>query len=86
MSELVFLFSVNADIQTGYEFYEAIQSGRGEIFMRHLDVTWLSGSFSHRPMLGAHQSPQRIPQLRDRWDRWRFCALAGIGGACILIP
>ena len=38
MSELVFLFSADADIQTAYEFYEAYQVGRGEIFMRHLDA------------------------------------------------
>ena len=38
MSELVFLFSADADIQTAYEFYEAYQVGRGEVFMRHLDV------------------------------------------------
>lgn len=38
MSELVFLLSADADIQTGYDFYEAYQSGRGELFMRHLDL------------------------------------------------
>jgi len=38
VSELVFLFSADADIQTAYEFYEAFQEGRGEVFMRHLDV------------------------------------------------
>jgi toxin ParE1/3/4 len=38
VSELVFLFSADADIQTAYEFYEAYQAGRGEVFMRHLDV------------------------------------------------
>jgi toxin ParE1/3/4 len=40
VSEIVFLFSADADIQTAYEFYEACQSGRGEIFMRHLDATF----------------------------------------------
>ena len=38
MSELVFLLSADADIQTGLEFYEAYQAGRGELFMRHLDL------------------------------------------------
>lgn len=38
MNDLVFLFSADSDIQTAYEFYEAVQSGRGEVFMRHLDV------------------------------------------------
>ena len=40
MSELVFLLAADADIQTAYEFYEACQTGRGEIFMRHLDVAF----------------------------------------------
>ena len=40
MSELVFLFSADADIQAAYEFYEAYQAGRGEVFMRHLDVAF----------------------------------------------
>ena len=40
MSELVFLFSADADIQSGYEFYEAVQAGRGEVFMRHLDMAF----------------------------------------------
>ena len=38
MSELVFLLSADADIQSAYEFYEAYQEGRGEVFMRYLDM------------------------------------------------
>ena len=38
MSELVFLLSAEADIQAAYEFYEAIQVRRGEVFMRCLDA------------------------------------------------
>ena len=38
MSELVFLFSADADIQSAYDFYEAYQAGRGEVFMHHLDA------------------------------------------------
>ena len=38
VSELVFLYSADADIQAAYEFYEASQEGRGEVFMRHLDM------------------------------------------------
>ena len=38
MSELVFLFSAEADIQAAYEFYEACQPGKGEVFMRHADA------------------------------------------------
>ncbi len=40
MSELVFLLSADGDIQRAYEFYEAYQAGRGEVFMRHLDVAF----------------------------------------------
>jgi len=40
VSDLIFLFSADADIQSAYEFYEAVQPGRGEVFMRHLDVAF----------------------------------------------
>ena len=40
MSELVFLFSADADIQAAYEFYEAYQTVRGEVFLRHLDLAF----------------------------------------------
>ena len=40
MSELVFLLVTDSDIQTAYEFYEGCQNGRGEVFMRHLDVAF----------------------------------------------
>ena len=40
MSELVFLFSADADIQTAFEFYETCQAGRGAVFMRYLDVAF----------------------------------------------
>src|SRR5215207_5333276 len=40
VSELVFLLSAETDIQAAFEFYEAFQAGRGEIFMRHLDVAF----------------------------------------------
>lgn len=40
MSELVFLLSADVDIQNAYEFYEAYQVGRGEVFIRHLDLAF----------------------------------------------
>jgi toxin ParE1/3/4 len=40
VSEIVFLFSADSDIQTAFEFYEAVQPGRGEVFMRHLDAAF----------------------------------------------
>src|ERR1043165_3930625 len=40
MAELVFLLSADIDIQRAYEFYEDYQTGRGVIFMRHLDASF----------------------------------------------
>ena len=40
VSELVVLFSADADIQTAFEFHEGFQAGRGEVFMRDLDVAF----------------------------------------------
>ena len=37
---LFFLFSADADIQSAFDFYEAFQEGRGEVFMRHLDAAF----------------------------------------------
>lgn len=42
MAELVFLLSADIDIQKAYEFYENYQTGRGIVFMQHLDA-----AFSH---------------------------------------
>lgn len=60
MSELVFLFSADADIQTAYDFYESVQSGRGEVFMRHLDVEF--GHLRAFPEIAPvfHQSHRRL--------------------------
>ena len=60
MSELVFLLSADADIQTAYEFHEAVQSGRGEVFMRHLDVAF--GQIRNFPSIAPlfHESYRRL--------------------------
>lgn len=60
MSELVFLFSADADIQSAYEFYERYQSGRGELFMRHLDVIF--GRLREFPEMAPlfHESYRRL--------------------------
>jgi plasmid stabilization system protein ParE len=42
VAELVFLLSADIDIQRAYEFHEEYQSGRGVVFMHHLDL-----AFSH---------------------------------------
>ena len=59
MNELVFLFSADVDIQAGYEFYEGLQEGRGEVFMRHLDV-----AFSQLRVF-----PAAAPVFHDRYRR-----------------
>jgi toxin ParE1/3/4 len=38
VSELVLLYSADADIQRAYERYEEFQEGRGTVFMLHLDA------------------------------------------------
>ena len=60
MSELIFLLSAEVDIQTAYEFYEAIQTGRGEVFMRHLDVAF--GQLRSFPEIAPmfHESYRRL--------------------------
>ncbi len=60
MSELVFLFSADADIQGAYEFCEAVQAGRGEVFMRHLDVAF--GQLRTFPEMAPvfHESYRRL--------------------------
>jgi len=39
-AELVFLFSAEADIQAAFNYYEGFQTGRGEVFMRHLNLAF----------------------------------------------
>lgn len=51
MSELIFLLAADADIQAAYEFYESCQSGRGEVFLRHLDAAF--GRLRTFPEIGA---------------------------------
>jgi plasmid stabilization system protein ParE len=38
MTDVVFLLSAEFDIQRAYDFYERFQEGRGDVFMRHLDI------------------------------------------------
>jgi toxin ParE1/3/4 len=40
VSELVFLLAAEVDIQAGYEFHEKCQPGRGDLFLRHLDLAF----------------------------------------------
>ncbi|SRR6266498_3790115 len=38
MIDLIFLLQADLDIQTAYNRFEEVQSGRGEVFMRQLDT------------------------------------------------
>jgi plasmid stabilization system protein ParE len=60
VSELVFLLSADADIQAGFEYYEAFQARRGEVFLRHLDVAF--GQLRAFPEIAPlfHQSYRRL--------------------------
>jgi plasmid stabilization system protein ParE len=40
MIELILLFRADQDIQTAFDRYEDHQTGRGEVFMRHLDAAF----------------------------------------------
>lgn len=59
MAELVFLLGADIDIQQAYDFYENFQSGRGGIFMRHLDV-----AFGH-----VRTFPESAPIFRGNYRR-----------------
>jgi toxin ParE1/3/4 len=64
VSELVFLYSADADIQIAHEFYEAYQAGRGEIFLRHLDMAF--GQLRRFPESGpTFQEPYRRLLIRQ---------------------
>jgi len=59
VKEIVFLFSADEDIQAAYEFYEDCQPGRGEVFMRLLDV-----GFTY-----VREFPQVGPVFKGRYRR-----------------
>ena len=59
MAELVFLLSADIEIQRAYESYENYQTGRGVVFMEHLDV-----AFSH-----LRQFPEIGPTFHRNYRR-----------------
>ena len=50
MSSLILLFQADSDIQSAFNRYEEIQSGRGEIFLRQLDLVF--GVVKRNPEIG----------------------------------
>ena len=59
VTDLVFLFSADADVQTAYNRYEDWQEGRGEVFLRHLDI-----SFAY-----LRRFPEIAPIFREPYRR-----------------
>src|SRR5688500_6766287 len=52
--DLVLLFQADSDIQSAFDRYEKIQTGRGEIFLRQLDLTL--GMLRRHPHIGSAYS------------------------------
>lgn len=59
MAEFVFLLGADIDIQRAYDFYEDCQTGRGEVFIRHLDA-----AFAH-----LRTFPESAPIFRGNYRR-----------------
>jgi hypothetical protein len=64
MINLILLLSADQDIQTAFNRYEEIQSGRGEVFLNHLDVA-LALLKTHPEIAPVFQGPYRRLLLKD---------------------
>jgi plasmid stabilization system protein ParE len=59
MIELILLQQADVDIQAAFDRYEHYQEGRGEVFMRHLDVAFTL----------LRQNPEMGPPYADSYRR-----------------
>jgi toxin ParE1/3/4 len=59
VNELVLLYSADSDIQAGYEDCERHQEGRGELFLRHLDLV----------LTRLRKFPLSAPPFHERYRR-----------------
>ena len=50
MTSLILLFQADSDIQSAFNRYEEIQTGRGEVFLRQLDLAF--GILKRNPEIG----------------------------------
>ena len=64
MTDLVLLLQADRDIQTAFERYENYQAGRGEVFMRPLDVA-LTLLRYHPEIAPVYSGPYRRMLIRD---------------------
>jgi plasmid stabilization system protein ParE len=64
MTDLVLLLQADRDIQTAFERYESYQAGRGEVFMRQLDVA-LTLLRYHPEIAPVYLGPYRRMLVRD---------------------
>lgn len=64
MIELILLLQADVDVQTAFDRYEAYQPGRGEIFLRQLDVA-LALLRRHPELAPVYAGPYRRMLMRD---------------------
>ena len=64
MTDLILLLQADRDIQTAFERYENYQSGRGEVFMRQLDIA-LTLLRRHPEIAPVYAGPYRRMLIRD---------------------
>ena len=64
MIDLILLLQADADIQAAFDRYEDYQSGRGEVFLRQLDVT-LTLLRRHPELAAVYAGPYRRMLMRD---------------------
>jgi hypothetical protein len=57
MIELILLQQADVDIQAAFDRYEHYQEGRGEVFMRHLDLAFTLLRQNLLSLYEAHQPP-----------------------------
>jgi len=64
MTDLILLLQADLDIQTAFERYEDFQTGRGEVFMRHLDAA-LALLRQHPELAPVYAGPYRRRLIHD---------------------
>lgn len=62
--ELILLSKADSEIQAAFNRYEDYQAGRGELFLRHVDVA--IGLILRNPQIGpVYENPYRRMLVRD---------------------
>ncbi|HEY6225890.1 MAG TPA: type II toxin-antitoxin system RelE/ParE family toxin [Verrucomicrobiae bacterium] len=64
MKELILLWQADSDIQAAFNRYQEYQAGRGEVFIRHLDLAF--ELLRQNPEIGpVYEGPYRRLLLHD---------------------